>query len=233
MSPGDASPVAGATLRSAFVDNRDGNTLARAITTHLEVLRRAGRTPAELCVASCYFNPQGLELLEREARHVPRIRLLLGADPTPEALLPRRTPYDPTEPEFTRRRVGQALGQLDRGLRHDRNLLPFNLEEDRAIRTLLDFLRSGRIEVRRYERHFLHAKAILFRGEERGILAGSSNLTRAGLQTNLKLVLGHYEDPLVGRVEEWFECSGRAPSPSTSRPSTRSSWPRFRRTSSI
>ena len=94
-----------------FVDNRDGNTLARAITTHLAALRGVGRLPAELCVASCYFNPQGLELIAREARHLPRFRLLLGADPTPEALLPRRTPYDPTEPEFTRRRVGQ--GRLD------------------------------------------------------------------------------------------------------------------------
>jgi len=188
-----------------FVDNRDGNTLARAITSHLAALRGESRVPAELCVASCYFNPQGLDLIASEAKHVPRIRLLLGADPTPEALLPRRTPYDPTEPEFTRRRVGEGLVQLERGLKHDRDLLPFDLEEDRAIRNLLDFLRSGRIEVRRYERHFLHAKAFVFRGAERGILAGSANLTRAGLQTNLELVLGHHEDPLVARVEEWFE----------------------------
>ena len=78
-------------MKPLFVDNRDGNTLARAITTHLEVLRREGQTPDELCIASCYFNPQGLELLSREAQHIPRIRLLLGADPTPEAVLPRRT----------------------------------------------------------------------------------------------------------------------------------------------
>jgi superfamily II DNA/RNA helicase len=194
-----------ASAKPLFIDNRDGNTLARAITKHLAALRAEGRTPAELCVASCYFNPQGLELIASEARHVPRIRLLLGADPTPEAALPRRTPYDPTEPEFTRRRVGQGLVQLERGLRHDRDLLPFDLEQDRAIRSLLDFLRSGRIEVRRYEGHFLHAKAFVFRGAERGILAGSANLTRAGLQTNLELVLGHHEDPLVARVEEWFD----------------------------
>ena len=192
-------------VRPVFVDNRDGNTLARAITTHLAALRRDGRTPAELCVASCYFNPQGLELIANEARHVPRIRLLLGADPTPEALLPRRTPYDPTEPEFTRRRVSEELAQLERGLRRDRDLLPFQLEEDRAIRNLLEFLRSGRIDVRRYEGHFLHAKAFIFRGAERGILAGSANLTHAGLRANLELVLGHHEDPLVARVEEWFE----------------------------
>jgi hypothetical protein len=199
------SENAGAILRPVFVDNRDGNTLARAITGHLKALRRNGQIPAELCVASCYFNPQGLELIASEAQHVPRIRLLLGTDPTPEALLPRRTPYDPTEPEFTRRRVGQGLAQLERGLKHDRDLLPFDLAEDRAIRNLLDFLRSGRIEVRRYEGHFLHAKAFVFRGAERGILAGSANLTRAGLQTNLELVLGHHDDPLVARVDEWFE----------------------------
>lgn len=192
-------------VKPVFIDNRGGNTLARAIRTHLAGLRMQGQTPEELCVASCYFNPQGLELIASEARHIPHIRLLLGADPEPEALLPRRTPYDPAEPEFTRRRVSQGLQQLERGLKRDRDLLPFDLEEDTAIRNLLEFLRSGRIEVRRYQGHFLHAKAFLFRGEDRGILAGSANLTRAGLQTNLELVLGHHEDPLISRVEEWFD----------------------------
>jgi hypothetical protein len=31
-------------VKPVFVDNRDGNTLARTITTHLEALRRVGRT---------------------------------------------------------------------------------------------------------------------------------------------------------------------------------------------
>ena len=84
-----------ATTRPLFVDNRDGNTTARAIRAHLGALRSEDRTSAELCIASCSFNPQGLELIAEEARHVPRIRLLLGADPTPEALRPRRMPPDP------------------------------------------------------------------------------------------------------------------------------------------
>ncbi len=193
------------TVKPVFVDNRDGNTLARAITTHLAALRQEGRSPAELCVASCYFNPQGLELLSREVQHVPRIRLLLGADPTPEALLARRTPFDPPEPELARRQVRSSLERTERALRADRDRIPFDLEGDRAIRTVLDFLTSGQIEVRRYERHFLHAKAFLFRGNDRGLLAGSSNLTRAGLETNLELNLGHYEEPLVGRVEAWYD----------------------------
>jgi len=205
VSSGKNGAKAPEPAKPLFIDNRDGNTLARVIVGHLAALRREGRTPSEMCVASCYFNPQGLELIAEEARHVPRIRLLLGADPTPEAMRPRREPKDPREPEFTLRRVAQGLSDLERGMRRDRDLLPFDFAEDRSIRDLVDFLRSGRIEVRRYEGHFLHAKAFLFRGEERGILAGSANLTRAGLQTNLELVLGHHEDPLVARVEEWFE----------------------------
>jgi hypothetical protein len=188
-----------------FVDNREGNTLARAISRHVAQLRHAGRVPAELSVASAYFNPQGLELIAHEARHIAKIRLLLGVEPEPESIRARRGPLDLAEPEFTRRLVRENLSRLERGLRQDRDTLPFDVEDDRAVHTLLEFLRSGRVEVRRYERHFLHAKAFILRGDDRGVLVGSSNLTRAGLSTNLELNLGHYSDPLVGRVEAWFD----------------------------
>ena len=188
-----------------FVDNRNGNTLARALTSHLGELRKRGHVLADLSVASAYFNPQGLQLLAGEVRPVERIRLLLGVEPQPEAIQARRSPFDPDEPEFTRRKVRTDLERQEKGLRHDRDMLPFRAEDDRAVRGLLDFLKSGRVEVRRYERHFLHAKAFVLRGEERGVIVGSSNLTRAGLSTNLELNLGHYDDPLVGKVEGWFD----------------------------
>jgi hypothetical protein len=188
-----------------FVDNRDGNTLARAIRDQLQELRAAGWLPGELCIATAYFNPEGWKLLAEELRRLPAMRLLLGADPAPEAQQARRQPADPHEPEYTREKVRSSLEKLETGLRRDRTLIPFDPKEDRLLRELIAFLRSGKIEVRRYTRHFLHAKAFLFRGPERGLLAGSSNLTRAGLQSNLELNLGHYSDPLVGRVERWYE----------------------------
>ena len=53
------------------------------------------------------------------------------------------------------------------------------------MKRLLDFLRSGKIEVRRYEKAFLHGKAFLFGtdlfGTGEGVIAGSSNFTAAGL----------------------------------------------------
>jgi len=192
-------------MKPVFVDNRDGNTLQKAITEHLQALREAGATPDELCIASAYFNPQGLELLAGELKHVEKIRLILGADPIPEVFVPKRKPEDPLEPEFTRRRLRYALRDMEKGLRTDRNLLPFDLETNSAIQRLLDFLKSGKIEVRRFEHYFLHAKAFLFRGPDRGLLAGSSNLTAAGLLRNLELNLGHYEDPLLSKVENWYD----------------------------
>ena len=205
MSNDESSPAEAAIEAPVFVDNRDGNTLARALTSHLGRLRGLGHSPSDLSVASAYFNPQGLQLIAREVGHIERIRLLLGVEPAPEAVRVHRGPFDPPEPEFTRKRVRGDLEKQERGLRHDRDLLPFQVEDDRAVRGLLDFLKSGRVEVRRYERHFLHAKAFVLRGEERGVIVGSSNLTRAGLSTNLELNLGHYGDPLIGRVEEWFD----------------------------
>lgn len=193
------------TVKPEFVDNRNGNTLASALLAWLKALRANGGPVAEVCIASAYFNPWGFELIYDEARHVARIRLLLGAEPTPEALIPRRTPHDPPEPEWTHRRVHAALGRMERSLRGDRNRLPFDPETDRSVHRLLEFLHSGRIEVRRHEGHFLHAKAFIVRGEQRGVVAGSSNLTRAGLRTNLELNLGHHEDPLLGRVEAWYD----------------------------
>ena len=108
-------------MKPFFVDNREGNTLAVAITSRLGALRREGHPVQELCIATAYFNPQGLELLSTEAQHVSRIRLLLGTEPTPEAQLTRRDPFDPPEPEFTRRRVRSALERMDRSLRGDRD----------------------------------------------------------------------------------------------------------------
>jgi hypothetical protein len=204
MSAGD--PCGAAALNCPdFVDNQGGNTLAAAINAHLGARRAGGKAPHELCIATAYFNPQGLWLVESELEHVPRVRLLLGADPTPERTIALRRPGDPREPQFTLRRVKAAIDEALKALKRDRDRQPFTLQNQVAIQRLLHFLRSGKIDVRRYTRHFLHAKAFLFRAADGGLLSGSSNLTAAGLASNLELNLGHYETPVVGRVERWYE----------------------------
>lgn len=65
-----------------FIDNRNGNTLDKALIDHLAIHRTAGFAVPEICAATAYFNPQGLQLIAAEIQHVGCMRLLLGAEPT-------------------------------------------------------------------------------------------------------------------------------------------------------
>lgn len=206
-----------------FIDNRNGNTLARALAAVFgspaygpgAAEEGAAAPPAEVCIASAFFSPAGFAHIADEIGAVPRTRLMIGAEPPPEAARLRRRPDDPPEPEFTRRQLRTGLRQLDEGMRAERDHMPFNQASSGALRKLIDVLRSGRMEVRRYEQAFLHAKAYIFLndgaelGSRAGVIAGSSNLTGAGLTRNLELNLGRYDHPVVQQARDWFEALWR------------------------
>ena len=188
-----------------FVDNQDGNTMASAIIDSLKQLRNQNQSPEQLKIASAYFNPQGLQLIAKEAKHLNSIQLLLGAEPTSEVKRQRRLPGDTPDPNWTEKKVEESIENLDEALREERNHLPFNIETDQAIKTLLKFLTSEKIEARRYTTRFLHAKAFLFTGSEESLLTGSSNLTRGGLKSNLELNLGIRDPDLITEIKKWYQ----------------------------
>lgn len=190
--------------RPEFVDNRDGNTLAAALQAHLEWLAETYARPVTLSIATGYFNPQGFFLLADHLEQLAGVRLMMGAEPIPPPAIPRRKPGDPRGERFDAVLVNEALRKLEQGLRDDRDLLGLSVQTDQSIERLLTFLASGRIEVRRYESTFLHGKAFIFNDEE-GVIAGSSNLTQAGLTTNLELNLGRYDPSPVRQVKDWFD----------------------------
>lgn len=190
--------------RPEFVDNRGGNTLEAALCGHLRLLAETLRDPLGVSIATGYFNPEGFARLADDLERAGGVRLLLGAEPIPPPARPQRQPLDPRGDRFDQKLTTDALRMNEQGLRRDRDLLPFTPTADRAVRRLLDFLRSGRLQVRRYEKRFLHGKAYLF-SHGQGVVAGSSNFTAAGLCTNLELNLGQYQPAVVEQVEHWFE----------------------------
>ena len=187
-----------------FVDNRFGNTLEAALRTYLLCLVETLPNPVDVSIATGYFNPEGFARLADDLERAGSVRLLLGAEPIPPPARPQRLPHDPRGERFDHKLTVDALQLNEQGLRRDRDLLPFTPAADRAVRRLLEFLRSGRLEVRRYEQRFLHGKAYLF-SHGQGVIAGSSNFTAAGLSTNLELNLGQYQPAVVAQVERWFE----------------------------
>jgi len=189
-----------------FIDNRKGNTLSVAIREHLRALREVGQSPEEVCIATGYFNAAGWLQVATEAERLDKVRLLIGAEPKPSHELTPRQPGDPREPERTKQLVQSSLDQQVRGLAEERDHgFGFDPDHLEKLKRLVAFFRSGKVEVRRYQERFFHAKAWLLRGKHSELLAGSSNLTAAGMLHNLELNLGHDQGPILEKVETWYD----------------------------
>ncbi len=194
--------------RPRFIDNREGNTLERALQS---LLHAGGADPPDAVrVATAYFNPAGFAQVARHLEDVTDVRLLLGADFAGTVQDERRR-LGETDGAFERRRMDQGLKAMNATLCRERDRLPFNRTSRAALRTLIAALHAGNLEVRRYEETFLHAKAYIFStvsdGKETatGVIAGSSNLTAAGLNHNLELNLGRYTSPVIDHAVRWFD----------------------------
>lgn len=190
--------------RPEFVDNLDGNTLATALRERLEYLCSILQEPPSVSIATGYFNPEGFSKVADVLRKSGHVRLLLGAEPLPAARFPERRLGEPRGDRFETKLAHELLDDAEEKLRRDRDHLPFSPATRDAVAGLLEFLESGRIEVRRYAKRFLHGKAFVF-SDGQGVLAGSSNFTAAGLTSNLELNLGQYQPSVAGQVEQWFE----------------------------
>ena len=186
--------------------NRAGRTVAEALNGYITHAATEFVGGARLDIASAYFNVGGYSLLADSLDQLNGARLLLGAEPTPPEKRPRALGDESARPErAARARLQRALEGHERDLTTDRDLLGFSVEADTAVRRLVGWLRSGDVQVRRLEGRFLHGKAYLVSDRSHGVMAGSSNFTRAGLSTNLELNLGNYSPHVVRQVQEWFE----------------------------
>jgi hypothetical protein len=198
-----------------FIDNRDGNTLAEALAQLLGDnmaggLSAAGVRPAELAIASAFFSPKGLTDLAPHIDGLQRVRLLFGVE-APRDVEMRRPNLGEAPEHFDARLMREGLKEAETAARAARDRFPFTREGISALHRLIQRLRGQNVEVRRYERAFMHAKAYIFVPPvdsidgKAGVIAGSSNLTGGGLNRNLELNLGRYDDPVVEQARAWFD----------------------------
>jgi phosphatidylserine/phosphatidylglycerophosphate/cardiolipin synthase-like enzyme len=139
-----------------------------------------------------------------------RVRLLFGVE-APRDVELRRPNLGETPEHFEARLMREELKEAEAAARTVRDRFPFTREGISALHRLIRRLRGQNVEVRRYERAFMHAKAYIFVPAadaidgKPGVIAGSSNLTGGGLSRNLELNLGRYDDPVVGQARAWFD----------------------------
>lgn len=199
--------------RPDLITNQDGNTLLAALRAAIPEapalaapgMAEAPASLAEIAIATAFVTPSGFAAVAPQLDQAARVRLLLGAEPVPEAWRAIRRPGDPHTQAFERREVAEGLRLLEEGLRRERDRMTFTPESRRQLRAMSRMLRAGKLETRLYARAFLHARATLLDGYDPGIIVGSSNLTRAGLTTNLELNLSCRDAHVFAQARAWFD----------------------------
>ena len=186
--------------------NQHGATVADALNGFIGHAAEGLAHDVRLDIATAYFNAGGYSLLADSLDKLHSVRLLLGAEPAPPERCTRALRSEPVNARRAEKhRVSGVLADHEQALAVDRDLLGFSREADASARRLVDWLRSGGVQVRRLEDRFLHGKAFVVAAHGHGVVSGSSNFTRAGLSTNLELNLGNYTPHTVSAVAAWFD----------------------------
>ena len=186
--------------------NHNGHTVADALNSFFS--GATNNLTGEVCIdiATAYFNLGGYSLIADSLEKADKVRLLLGAEPSRPESHRRKLGVEQVEPSrAARARMREALTGHELDLLTERDHLGFDVNADKSARRLVEWLRSGKVEVRRLENRFLHGKAFMIRDRLYGALAGSSNFTYAGLATNIELNLGNYTPSVLTDVQKWFD----------------------------
>lgn len=203
--------------KSNFIDNIDGNTMTKALRQIVgaadpdaNVFGEATAQVDEARIATAYFSPSGFMRIAPMLQDIPTIRLLLGTEPIADSEIWRKQVGE-SEERFITKRLRENLKKQEDSLRAERDHIPFERAATDAVRELITKLKEGNMEVRRYEEHFLHAKAYIFSpaiegeyGKPEAVIVGSSNLTASGLTSNRELNLGRDDTPTVIQAKNWF-----------------------------
>src|SRR5438067_503484 len=165
-----------------FVIDNQQHRMADALK---ELLAQSVGKPLD--IATAYFAISGYRLVKESLHRVGAFRLLLGAEPHSGA-------------DVGLRPNAEALRKRLQG---DLEAEPFNEATLKLVEELIAFLRADKVEVRLYDKGFLHAKAYLFHQDQVGpynradrlrpfaAIVGSSNFTGPGLVSNRELNLVH------------------------------------------
>ncbi|MCL1898928.1 MAG: SNF2-related protein [Promicromonosporaceae bacterium] len=179
-----------------------GETVAMQVNRLLELKRQNRVEAPPVAIATAYINPAGFALLADELEQAPRVRLLLGAEPDAEKV---RAVGQGDADQDVRREA--ALSDHQRWLEAERDAMGFERKPSAEAKRMVRWLEEHDVEVRRYAQGFLHGKTYIVEdGAEPAALAGSSNMTFAGLALNAELNLGTGGGTHAARkVSEWFE----------------------------
>lgn len=173
-----------ASSMTSIIDNREGNTLHKALDSIVV-------NGEELWIATAFFSLDALNLIGEKLQQFSKVRLLFGDDASKSQ---RKALLDRMRQDSDRDLLSQRTDSpLLAGLEH--------------AQTLID---EGRLEARCYVKAKFHAKAYISHlatpsgpNTAFGIL-GSGNFTRPGLMANIELN-AHLSPDQTAQLIEWYK----------------------------
>jgi len=160
-----------------IIDNSD----VKLSTFLNEVLREIPRT--SLDIATAFFKIQAYAFVKDNIQDVKSFRLLLGRAPEINSATT----------------LGDVLLDMIK-----EEVEGFDLSKDREglVREFITFLQKDNVEVRLYDKEFLHGKAYIF---DEIVVVGSSNFTPSGLTHNTELNAVSLESEARYVRAKWFD----------------------------
>ena len=160
-----------------IIDNSD----VKLSTFLNDVLQEIPNTQFD--IATAFFNIQAFALIKDNIQEVKGFRLLLGRAPEIRS-------------ETT---LGDVLLKM---IREEVEGFDLSKEKDSLVKEAIEFLNKGNVQVRLYDKEFLHGKAYIF---DKLVIVGSSNFTPAGLTHNTELNSVSLEAEAEYVKTHWFE----------------------------
>jgi superfamily II DNA or RNA helicase len=160
-----------------IIDNSD----VKLSTFLNDVLKEIPNTQFD--IATAFFNIQAYALIKDSIHGVKGFRLLLGRAPEIRS-------------ETT---LGDVLLKM---IREEVEGFDLSKEKHSLVKEAIEFLNKGNVQVRLYDKEFLHGKAYIF---DKLVIVGSSNFTSAGLTHNTELNSVSLEAEAEYVKTHWFE----------------------------
>lgn len=134
-------------------------------------------------IATAFFNLQAYAYIKDNIQGVKHFRLLLGKAP--------EIRNDDTLGDVLFRMIKEEVEGFD-----------LSKEKDSLVKEFITFLRKENVEVRLYDKEFLHGKTYIF---DQLVIVGSSNFTAAGLTRNTELNSVSLESEAQYVRTNWFD----------------------------
>ncbi len=170
-----------------------------------------GANRADFCVG--YINLRGWKTLEQEIEQFAGgedfcCRLLVGMQKSPKEELQTLFSFNQNSDEIDQGKSFKLKQKYVQEFRQQLTMgIPTN-QDEKTLRRLSQQLKSGKVVVRLFLRHTLHAKLyLIYRPELVPIIGflGSSNLTFSGLSKQGELNIDVVEHDATQKLETWFE----------------------------